>query len=161
MKTTTLLAALVAFVFVLPVSPSMACQSLECQENLARLLKAPPKKGKCPRCNLYHAVIRGVRLHEADLRGVDLRGADLRDVSFHLANLRGAMLINAKLDGVHFSYADLRGADLRYTVLRGANLAGANLTGAKMPSNLTGVRFCNTTMPDGKVRNPSKRPYCY
>ena len=55
------------------------------------------------------------------------------------ANLKGAKLMGAKL------------GDAR---LRGANLKGADLWGANLAdTNLEGVIFCNTTMPDGSVNN--------
>ena len=79
---------------------------------------------KCPKCDLSYANLSG-----ANLTGVDLPSA----------NLRGASLEGADLSG-----ANLGGANLMFAHLKRAVLTGINLTGAK---------FCRTTMPDGKHRN--------
>ena len=87
-------------------------------------LKKLKETNKCYECDLS----------KAKLEDANLQGANLKD-----ANLMGAKLGDARLRGANLKGADLWGADLW-----GANLAD---------TNLEGVIFCNTTMPDGSVNN--------
>jgi uncharacterized protein YjbI with pentapeptide repeats len=57
--------------------------------------------------------------------------------------------LQANLTGADLSGADLSGAVGTYVILWKANLSGVDLSGV----NLTDAKFCNTTMPDGTVRN--------
>ena len=107
-------------------------------------------------------VIRGCRI-EPNTRcsGVDLRRANLSG-----ADLQGAVLEEVDLRGANLSGADLQGArggvDLRGVNLRNANLQGATLMpprsmimrwGMLPPAELFGTTLCNTTMPNGSVRD--------
>ena len=83
--------------------------------------------------------LSGADLTVADLSGADLRGADMGE-----ANVSGAKLFAAKLSGAKLFAAKLSGADLRGADLRGADLSS--------------VVYCNTTMPDGSIKNPN--PEC-
>jgi uncharacterized protein YjbI with pentapeptide repeats len=88
-------------------------------------------------------------------KGANLEGANLKGANLKGANLKGTNLEGADLSGIIASDADLQKADLEtvdltiYADLTNANLTGADLTNA----NLEGAIFCNTTMPDGTVRN--------
>ena len=94
---------------------------------------------QCPGANLSRTNLEGVFLIEADLSG---------------ANLRGSLLTGADLSAANLSGAILWGANLSDADLSNANLTGADLTGADLRrAGLSGTQFCNTTMPDGTVRN--------
>jgi uncharacterized protein YjbI with pentapeptide repeats len=86
---------------------------------------------------------RGAEMYEAGFFAADLAGADLRGVDFASDDLSGAVLSGADLRGTKFDHPDLEFADLSHADLRGVSLKGA--------------RFCDTVMPDGKVRNARKR----
>ena len=90
--------------------------------------------------SLEESNLSNVNFHQVDLNTINLKKASLRS-----ANLTQAILIETDLEG-----ADLRGADLT-----GANLTGANLKNAHLPAKelLKGVRYCDTTMPDGNKKN--------
>jgi uncharacterized protein YjbI with pentapeptide repeats len=60
------------------------------------------------------------------------------------------------MSGTFFTDADLRNADLRGVSFANGSLEGANLVGAKTDAGFEASSFlCNTTMPDGRVRNDS------
>lgn len=89
-------------------------------------------------------IASGVNLRGSDLRNADLRGADLSEANLSNANLNGADLSQATL-----FQANLEGADLDYADLTDADLEQANLVNAQIRMTI----FCNTTMPDGTVRD--------
>jgi hypothetical protein len=62
---------------------------------------------------------------------------------------------SSNLSGSNFSNADLSGADLRAVNLSDTCLVNTDLTGAIIDesTNFHRALFCNTTMPDGSVRN--------
>jgi uncharacterized protein YjbI with pentapeptide repeats len=112
-------------------------------------------QGACLRwTNLERAKFWKTNLREADLRHSNLRKStltcsDLADVCFVDADLREASLFKSNLQG-----SNLENADLRWAILKGADLSDANLTGAKLlGADLSKARYCNTTMPDGRIRN--------
>jgi uncharacterized protein YjbI with pentapeptide repeats len=106
----------------------------------------------------------------ANLDGVDLSAAELNATSTTKATFRNARLANSQWvlvagSNTDFSGADLRGANftsasLAISKLTDADLTGANLTLADLTgvdlkgANLNDANFCQTTMPDGTVRNP-------
>ena len=79
---------------------------------------------------------QGAYLRAADLRGANLSGADLRRANLGDADLSGAILGDADLSSANLWGADLTGADLSW-------------------ADLTGALICDTSMPDGSVRNDS------
>ena len=130
-------------------------------------------------CDLVRAHLGFDTLTHADLTGANLIRADLGMADLTGADLTGADLVGARLFFTDLTDADLTGADLTgarlLTTLTGANLTGANLTDADFsmdgtaphlsgahdpvdatgsPSNTTGVRYENTTCPDGTVVPP-------
>ncbi|UZF55286.1 pentapeptide repeat-containing protein [Gordonia polyisoprenivorans] len=99
-----------------------------------------------------HAGLTLTNLVGADLVGASFVGADGRLASFTGADLRGANLTGANLSQGSFTGANLTGANLSGANLTEANFLGADLTTA----NMAGATFCNTFMPDGTVKNPSR-----
>ena len=80
------------------------------------------------------------------------RGTDGCLASFTAADLGGANFTGANLSQAAFTSANLTGANLS-----GANLTEVNFLGADLATvNMTGATFCNTFMPDGTIKNPSK-----
>ena len=100
----------------------------------------------------------------ANLGYVDLTGANMSDAVLVYASLYSATLIDVNLTDASLNYATLNYANLTNANLTGAyapfvtmnyaNLTNANLTGVNLSgATLTGVVYCNTTMPDGSVNN--------
>ena len=77
---------------------------------------------------------------ECPFVGVDISGKDLKNKDLSRATLNGA---------------DLTGANLSHTNLSGATFTVANLTNSSLDlvTNMSGVIFCKTTMPDGTINN--------
>jgi len=86
----------------------------------------------------------GSNLQKSDLRNTDLSDVDLSEVNLSDANLQYADLSRAIL-----FQANLENADLDYADLTDADLEQANLANAQTRMTI----FCNTTMPDGSVRD--------
>ncbi len=108
----------------------------------AWLDKATLTRANLTSANLAHAYLNSANVTHANLTKTNLTQADLR----------------AKLMYANLTEANLTEADLPYADLTGANLYGADMTGAKL--ELPGFsssrsRFCNTTMPDGRINNDS------
>ena len=119
--------------------------------------------------NFKEANLRGANLEEADFGNANLERVNLEDANLVRANLKNANLEGASLRKTNLVGADLRFSNLAYTDLQGANLKRADLKNANLKGanlyfvNLTGVNLevinldevyiCNTTMPDGEVRN--------
>lgn len=61
-----------------------------------------------------------------------------------------ANLSDANLTDAYFSLSDVTGANLQGAILTNVNLQHVRNGGTV---NLEGARFCNTTLPDGTVRN--------
>jgi uncharacterized protein YjbI with pentapeptide repeats len=106
----------------------------------------------------------GCNLDKVDLREVDLRGADMRNVSLTKAYLWKANLEGANLEGANLQYtnlelANLEGANLKNTNLKNARLVETKLTRANLlNANISNIQifkteFCETIMPDGKIKN--------
>lgn len=132
-------------------------------------------KSKLQQTTFQNADLRETRLMETDLRESDLGGADLREAVLRKADLRKAWLQDtdlkkANLKDAKLKRANLEGADLRATNLEGASFTGANLKDANLTdalietndeflniflsnSGLETAYLCNTTMPDGEIRN--------
>jgi hypothetical protein len=128
--------------------------------------------------NLTDTNLTGADLLGANLSGAGMTGTALAGANLILATLPGADLTGKDLTGTFFAMADLTGADLtganltcsddfcanyriRGTNLTDANLTDADLTGADLIfAILTGVRWDNTTCPDGSTTNTgcSARP---
>lgn len=81
---------------------------------------------------MFHADLRGAKLHGADLRGAHLSGADFRDADLRMADLRSAECSRANFLGAKLRGANLHRALLVDTNLRGADLSGANLAYAEL-----------------------------
>jgi len=73
------------------------------------------------------------------MHGAQLEGANLSNSLMDYTQLIDANLKNATLDGAHLIFSDMSGADL----------TGASMIGV----HDRGIKFCNTTMPDGTVNN--------
>ncbi len=127
-----------AFAALLGVAPSLAFDRGDLNRVLGAIFdNGNPMNDKDVQC-------RGCDLREADLSHSEMRSADLFEADLTGADLTGVDLWNGDL-----RYANLTNANLSYADLTGVNLTGAILTDA----DLTGVRFCNTTMPNGRDRS--------
>ncbi len=92
-----------------------------------------------------------ISMSGADLTSTDLKHLDLSYTSFWYTRLT-----NAQLEGADLRYANLSKANLEGANLDGANLESASLEGADLNNaSMHGTRFCNTIMPDGKLKNDS------
>ena len=61
---------------------------------------------------------------------------------------------------VFFSQANLKDADLSWAILDTADLTGVDLTGADIShTNLMGVTYDGTTMPDGSAKTETPENY--
>jgi uncharacterized protein YjbI with pentapeptide repeats len=110
--------------------------------------------------NLGHTVMTGAEAHNADFTGASFVNASLSGTGVRSADLSKTDFTGAYLGYTDFSYADLRGAkfvDLDPQigdVDPAADLAWADLTGATVSQDfLDHAWFCNTTMPNGSIRN--------
>ena len=111
---------------------------------------------------LLNADLRGSDLSNVVFLGADLRRADLRASTLTNtfftggADLQDADFRGATMNGTFFTDANLRNADLRGAVLTSGSLENADLTGAQIDGFVMVAPFlCNTTMPDGIIRNDS------
>lgn len=146
-------------------SPTTSIVSGEC---------VPEARAKCRDADLQSADLAGRDLSGIDLRRANLAGAKLAGTNFTDANLigadlsgadlSGAVLVRAALDDANLSTANLYGARLTSAKLRRAMLAGATMinvfaTDADFTGSTDGdfsrTFFCNTTMADGEVAEPS------
>jgi hypothetical protein len=84
-----------------------------------------------------------------DCNGCDFRGADLGNADFSGSKVQGASFRAANLRNAFFDHADASGASFRDACLVGADFLGADLHGA----SFRGAILCNTTFPNGQVRN--------
>lgn len=127
-------------------------------------LKRLLEENQCHHCNLQEAPLAdkdlsGADMSESQLQKIDLRKSRLKGVWFthsrmHNANLEGADVSEALMDYAHLIDANLRDTNLEGTQFIFTDLSGADLTGSSFDKALTrGVIYCNTTMPDGEVRN--------
>lgn len=116
-------------------------------------------------------------LSNADLSGFNKNVMNLKNANAQGANFSGSTLINmyimkADFSGANLSSTTYEAGTIQQTNLTGANLQGmvgkddfafnnndlrdANLTGAKIEGLEIAERknkFCNTTMPNGKISN--------
>lgn len=119
--------------------------------------------------------LRGAYLRQADLTGADLTRADLFGVSLEMAWLKRAIVRDANLYSANLSWCSLHEADLRGTNLSHMNASCAFFVGAKFEYGFEyailidtnfrdaeiapniiwsyGNFVCNTTMPNGTVKN--------
>jgi uncharacterized protein YjbI with pentapeptide repeats len=100
--------------------------------------------------DLSGANLSGITLHGSSLRDANLSGADLRNVELDMTELTNANLSRADLSGAFFSLSNITGANLQDANLTDVDLRYAE--GARS-ANLEGAIFCNTTLPDGTIRN--------
>ncbi|MDG2990781.1 pentapeptide repeat-containing protein [Candidatus Synechococcus calcipolaris G9] len=100
--------------------------------------------------DLSGANLSGLNLHGASLRNANLRGANLQRVELDMASLAKADLTGADLTDAYFALSDVAGANFQAAILTNVDLRGAN--GART-AILDGARLCNTTLPDGTIRN--------
>ena len=91
----------------------------------------------------------GTSLTDANLTQANLSYSLVRNARLPEVILTNANLQNASFNTDDFSHADLYGANLTGVRFDDSNLSDANLADAVMD----GTKFCNTTMPDGKVNN--------
>ena len=117
------------------------------------------------RARLDNAKFKHAYLIDANLTGASLVGSDFSYATgasavMKDANLSGARFVDAKFSDADFSHANLKGADLSWALLEMANLTGADLTGADIShTNLLGVTYDGTTMPDGSVKTEDPSNY--
>jgi len=133
------------FLYAKKLSPTVTAKKIATYN--PEHLKRFKETGKCPKCNLQGADLRGVYRQHADLRGANLQGADLRYANLRAGyldrtNLQGASLQKANLGWVSLYQANLQGAKFQDTNLFRANffmaiLYETNLKGAI----LTDTRF--------------------
>lgn len=100
--------------------------------------------------NLSGANLSGLTLHGASLRNANLSGANLQRVELDMTALTNANLTGANLTDAYFTLSNIAGANFQAAILTNVDLRNAN--GAR-EAILEGARFCNTTLPDGTVRN--------
>lgn len=100
--------------------------------------------------NLQGANLSGLTLHGASLRGANLSQANLQGTEFDMAALVETDLSGADLTDAYFSLSEVTNANMQGAILTNVNLQHAR-NGATV--NLEGAQFCNTTLPDGSVRN--------
>ncbi|NMF86281.1 pentapeptide repeat-containing protein [Nodosilinea sp. P-1105] len=100
--------------------------------------------------DLQGADFSGLTLHGSSLRGANLSQANLQGVEFDMAALVDANLSDANLTDAYFSLSDVTGVNLQGAILTNVNLQHARNAATV---NLEGAQFCNTTLPDGSVRN--------
>jgi uncharacterized protein YjbI with pentapeptide repeats len=99
----------------------------------------------------------GSSLHLGSIAKGDLAGADLLRLNANFGAVVGTDLSHANMRGANLSDTDFNGDNMSDANLTDANLANGDLTGSTLDGAiLRGVKFCNTVMPDGKVRNPQK-----
>jgi uncharacterized protein YjbI with pentapeptide repeats len=84
-----------------------------------------------------------------DLTGANLRFSNMKGVNLYLADLTEADLTGADFTGANLNNVNFKNAVLSDAILTDANLSWANLRGTDMD----GVHYCNTLMPDGGTRN--------
>ncbi|MBD1910254.1 MULTISPECIES: pentapeptide repeat-containing protein [unclassified Leptolyngbya] len=103
--------------------------------------------------DLREADLMQANLVETKAIRTDFSGANLQKADFSKANLNGARFVEADLTDALFIGANLVAAD--FSRLKGipAYMDRANLTDANLDFPFTGLRLCNTTMPDGNVTN--------
>tara|TARA_R110000787_G_scaffold263611_2_gene369423 strand:- start:388 stop:906 length:519 start_codon:yes stop_codon:yes gene_type:complete len=127
-------------------------------------LKRLLEENQCHHCNLSEAPLEdhdleGADMSEANLKGIILTNANVKGAWFTHSRMQGAQLEGADLSNSLMDYAQLMDANLKNAKLDGAHLifsdmSGADLTGASMKGvHDRGIKFCNTTMPDGSVNN--------
>ncbi len=115
--------------------------------------------------NLLQADLAFATLDGADLSGTQINATSTTKASFRDANLTGSQWVlvagadtdfsGADLKEANFTSAQLTSSTMRGADLTGANLALADLTGVDLAdAKLDDVNFCQTTMPDGSIRNP-------
>lgn len=125
----------------------------------AALVKDCAARADCSGMEAPRLVWPGGRIAEIDwslatLTGADLRGASAAGGNFAVANFSGANLSGADFSGANLSGADLTGAFLVNTRFAGADLRGADLRDAVIDgADFQAATLCETTMPDGSVRN--------
>ncbi len=83
--------------------------------------------------------------------GVNLSRLDLRGCNFSFIQLMNANFTGTNLQSAMFIFTDLRGADFTNADLRDANLDGAGFN--SQYNEIDRAIICNTTMPNGKIRN--------
>lgn len=99
-----------------------------------------------------HVVCTGQNLGALTLDGSDLTGANFSGSDLSYSDLRNVILRNANLMNTNLVGADLSRADLRNANLSGATLFITRLDNADWTgSNRTGIRFCQTKLPDGSM----------
>ena len=107
----------------------------------------------------WHQFLKTKNCPSCDLQEADMSGLELQGVNFGNTNLSKANLSNTDLSEANLYEANLKGANLNKAILKKAYLKKANLTGANLKeadlteADLKGVKFCKTTMPDGKIRS--------
>lgn len=99
---------------------------------------------------LQGAILNGLSFHGSSLRGADLRGASLQNTEFDMGSLEEADLRGADLTGTYLTLSRIAEADLREAILHDVNLSHA--TGSQSVQ-LQGASLCNTTLPDGSLRD--------
>jgi uncharacterized protein YjbI with pentapeptide repeats len=111
--------------------------------------------------DLTESELGGVCMDDANLSRANLTGANLYRTHLHCADLSYANLSGVEtycgMIGANLTGAILRNANLEKSVMRNTNLTSADLTNAILGSiegvSWSGVRFDNTIMPDGSIRN--------
>ena len=119
------------------------------------------ERGIFCKANLSSANLSNSNMESANLQGAILQEAIMsqtwcKDACFSYSDLRGARMGQCYVKGCDFSYADLRDAFLEEDTFE-ADLSYANFRGAQTRQNIEAIfgvgLLCNTTLPDGTVRN--------
>jgi uncharacterized protein YjbI with pentapeptide repeats len=110
--------------------------------------------------NLGNAILGGAEAHNANFTGASLVTASLSATGLRSADLSNVDFTGAYMGYTDFSYADLRGAKIVDLdpevgdVDPAADVSQADLTGATVSQAFVDhAWFCNTTMPNGSIRN--------
>jgi hypothetical protein len=120
------------------VKPSQQAPKKQIKQEPAVVLSGEAAKKKlletneCSDCDLRGANLDGVDISGADLRSATLRGVSLRNTTMTNADLRWASLRHANFG----TFGSLLGFEIGWD-----------------KADLKGAKFCNTTMPDGTIRN--------
>ena len=99
----------------------------------------------------------GTVFSEPGSTSIDLRRSVFTNARFVQANLSEVDAVGAEATNTTFGAADFSGADFAEAKLHGSVFIGANLFGANFElaegiddARMTGAKFCNTQMPDGR-----------
>lgn len=128
------------------------------QFDRSQLLRLNAQNANFSGSSFKYAQLRGAYLVESNLSNSDFSYASISQLSFSSsqidADLTSANLTNSNFTSTNFFDAELQSANLTNANFTNSNLSYANLSGAITSGTVfTGVRWDNTTCPDGSSSN--------